>query len=49
MALAAVPGVEQIGETVIDGACDWLDERQTDEPGEPGVSRQTAMAQSAPT
>jgi hypothetical protein len=39
MAHAAVPGVEQIGETVIDGACDWLDERQTDEPGEPGVAR----------
>ena len=39
MAHAAVPGVEQIGKTVIGEACDRLDERQTDEPREPGVAR----------
>ena len=39
MSLAAVPGMEQIGEAVVDEACDRPDRRQADEPRQPSVAR----------
>jgi hypothetical protein len=39
MSLPPVPGVEQIGETVVDQTRDLTKDRQADEPAEPGIAR----------
>src|SRR5580693_10249011 len=42
VSLAAIPGVEQIGEPVIAERRDLMNARQADQPGEPAVARRRA-------